>query len=72
MVLPGSAGSCPDLDRGMNRAVAGAPIEALKRVPLFENLDAAELQSLADVMNEANVRTGAVVTAEGSRSDSSS
>jgi hypothetical protein len=56
----------------MNRAVAGAPIEALKRVPLFENLDAAELQSLADVMNEANVRTGAVVTAEGSRSASSS
>jgi cAMP-dependent protein kinase regulator len=40
-------------------------METLKRVPLFEELDAAELQSLADSMHEANVPAGATVTAEG-------
>jgi CRP/FNR family transcriptional regulator, cyclic AMP receptor protein len=49
--------------------VAGAPTRALKRVPLFEDLDEAELQSLAGVMNEANVPAGAVVTAEGGAGD---
>ena len=53
----------------MNRAVAAAPIEALRRVPLFEDLDAAELRSVADLMNEANVPAGAVVTAEGGAGD---
>lgn len=53
----------------MNRAVAGAPIETLRRVPLFEDLDSTELQSVADVMHEANVPPGAVVTAEGGPGD---
>jgi CRP-like cAMP-binding protein len=49
--------------------VAGAPLEALSRVPLFEELDAAELQSIADSMHEANVPAGATVTAEGGPGD---
>ena len=53
----------------MNRSVPGAPIETLRRVPLFEDLDSAELQSVADLMHEANVPAGAVVTAEGRPGD---
>ncbi|HJU37384.1 MAG TPA: cyclic nucleotide-binding domain-containing protein [Gaiellaceae bacterium] len=49
--------------------MAGAPIDALRRVPLFEDLDVAELQSIADSMNEANVPAGAIVTAEGGPGD---
>lgn len=41
----------------------------LSRVPLFEELDAAELQSVADSMHEANVPAGATVTAEGGAGD---
>jgi CRP-like cAMP-binding protein len=52
-----------------NRAVPGARIDTLRRVPLFEELDDAELQSLADSMNEANVPAGATVTAEGGPGD---
>jgi hypothetical protein len=47
----------------MNRAVDGPQIETLRRVTLFEDLDAAELQAIADSMHEANVPAGAVVTA---------
>ena len=53
----------------MNRAVAGAPIESLRRVPLFEELDDAELPEVADSMHEANIPAGAVVTAEGGPGD---
>jgi CRP-like cAMP-binding protein len=49
--------------------VAGAPIDALRRVPLFEDLNEAELQSIGGSMNEANVPAGAVVTAEGGPGD---
>ena len=49
--------------------MAGAPTEALRQVPLFEDLDGAELQSIADSMNEANVPAGGVVTAEGGPGD---
>jgi CRP-like cAMP-binding protein len=49
--------------------VAGAPIDALKRVPLFQELDPAELQSVADSMHEANVPVGGVVTAQGGPGD---
>lgn len=49
--------------------MSGAPIDVLRRVPLFEDLDDAELQSIADAMNEANVPAGAVVTAEGGPGD---
>jgi CRP/FNR family transcriptional regulator, cyclic AMP receptor protein len=44
--------------------VAGAPVETVSRVSLFEELDAAELASIADSMHEANVPAGATVTAE--------
>lgn len=49
--------------------MAGAPVETLSRVPLFEELDRAELQSVADSMHEANVPAGATVTAEGGPGD---
>jgi CRP-like cAMP-binding protein len=49
--------------------VPSAPVETLSRVPLFEELDAAELQSIAGSMHEANVPAGAVVTAEGGPGD---
>jgi len=49
--------------------VAGVAVETLRRVPLFEELDDAELQSIADAMNEANVPAGATVTAEGGPGD---
>lgn len=49
--------------------MVGAPIEALRGVPLFEDLDATELQAVAASMHEANVLAGAVVTAEGGPGD---
>lgn len=49
--------------------MAGARVETLSRVPLFEELDAAELRSIADSMHEANVPAGATVTAEGGPGD---
>ena len=45
--------------------MAGALVETLSRVPLFEELDAAELQSIAGSMHEATVPAGATVTVEG-------
>ncbi|HEY3549877.1 MAG TPA: cyclic nucleotide-binding domain-containing protein [Gaiellaceae bacterium] len=47
----------------------GASAETLRRVPLFAELEAAELQSIADSMHEANVPAGAIVTAEGGPGD---
>src|SRR5215471_3932497 len=56
----------PEVEQGgKNRAVAGALVETLSRVPLFEELDAAELQSIAGSMHEATVPAGATVTVEG-------
>jgi len=52
-----------------NRAVAGPSVETLRRVPLFEELDPAELEAVAASMHEANVRAGATVTAEGGPGD---
>jgi cAMP-dependent protein kinase regulator len=49
--------------------VAGAPIETLNGVPLFEDLDQTELQAVAASMHEAIVPAGAVVTAEGGPGD---
>ena len=49
--------------------MAGPLVEVLRRVPLFEELDPAELQSVAASMHEANVPAGAVVTAEGGPGD---
>jgi CRP-like cAMP-binding protein len=45
--------------------VAGTRVETLSRITLFEELGAAELQSIADSMHEANVPAGATVIAEG-------
>jgi CRP/FNR family cyclic AMP-dependent transcriptional regulator len=49
----------------MNRAVGRPQIGALRSVPLFADLDDADLQSVADSMHEANVPPGGVVTVEG-------
>ena len=49
--------------------MAGTPLETLRRVPLFDELDAVELQLIADSMHEANVPTGGRVTAEGGPGD---
>ena len=46
-----------------------APVDAFRRVPLFEELDPNELQTVADSMHEANVPAGATVTAEGGPGD---
>ena len=49
--------------------MATVSVETLRRVPLFEDLDRAELQSVADSMHESNVPAGAIVTAEGGPGD---
>ena len=49
--------------------MSGAPVETLSRIPLFEELDTAELESIAESMHEANVPAGATVTAEGGPGD---
>lgn len=49
--------------------MARVPVETLRRVSLFEELDDAELQTIADAMHEANVPAGATVTAEGGPGD---
>jgi CRP-like cAMP-binding protein len=45
--------------------VADAPIEALRKVPLFAELDQRELQMLARQLHERRFRAGAEVTKEG-------
>jgi CRP/FNR family transcriptional regulator, cyclic AMP receptor protein len=52
-----------------NCAVAGVSVETLRRVPLFEELDEAEVEAVADLMHEANVPAGATVTVEGGPGD---
>lgn len=47
----------------------GASVETLERVPLFEGLDAVELQAIADAMHERLFETGATVVAEGAAAD---
>jgi CRP/FNR family transcriptional regulator, cyclic AMP receptor protein len=44
-------------------------VEILRRVSLFEELDALELRLIADAMHEATVPAGATVTAEGGPGD---
>jgi CRP/FNR family cyclic AMP-dependent transcriptional regulator len=48
-----------------NCAVAGAPTELLKRVPLFAGLDNKELQEIASSMRERRFKSGDTVTQEG-------
>jgi CRP/FNR family cyclic AMP-dependent transcriptional regulator len=46
-------------------AVAGAPVDMLKKVPLFAGLDNKELQQIASSMRERKFRAGDTVTQEG-------
>lgn len=46
-----------------------AAVDVLRRVPLFADLDAAEIQLLADSMQERTFRAGHTVTAEGEGGD---
>jgi len=48
-----------------NCAVAGAPVEMLKRVPLFAGLDDKELQEIASSMRERRFKAGDTVVQEG-------
>jgi CRP-like cAMP-binding protein len=45
--------------------MAGAPIEVLRRVPLFEDLDDAELQQIALLFKERHFAQGETVVKEG-------
>jgi CRP/FNR family cyclic AMP-dependent transcriptional regulator len=58
----------PPADPAKNRAVA-APIELLRRVVLFEELDDVELQALAESMVERTFPAGESVTSEGGGGD---
>ena len=49
--------------------MAGAAVESLGRVPLFAELDADELQLLADALQERSFRAGETLTAEGDAGD---
>ena len=49
--------------------MAGAPIEVLVRVPLFADLDEAELALLAEAMVERTFAAGEAVTVEGTVAD---
>jgi CRP-like cAMP-binding protein len=53
----------------MNPAVAGAAIETLMRIPLFEDLERDEIQLFADAMHERTFAAGETVTAEGDPAD---
>jgi CRP/FNR family cyclic AMP-dependent transcriptional regulator len=46
--------------------VADGPVELLRRVPLFSDLDKKELERIAASMKERNFSAGDTVTAEGS------
>ena len=46
-------------------AVAGAPVDMLKKVPLFAGLDNKELQQIASSMRERKFKAGDTVTQEG-------
>ena len=48
-----------------NCAVAGAPTELLKKVPLFAGLNDKELQEIATSMRERRFKAGDTVTQEG-------
>ena len=45
--------------------MAGAPVETLARIPLFADLDAKELESIAASMKERTFQPGDAVTEEG-------
>jgi CRP-like cAMP-binding protein len=45
--------------------VADAPLDLLKRVPLFEGLDKAELEGVARLMKQRTFSAGQAITSEG-------
>ncbi len=45
--------------------MAGAPVELLKRVPLFEGLDRKDLEAIAGSMKQRTFAAGEAVTTEG-------
>jgi len=49
-----------------NCAVATASVDALRKVPLFADLDDRELQQIASTMRERRFKAGDVMTQEGS------
>ena len=49
----------------MLRAMADAPVELIKRVPLFSGLDDRELKQIAQSMKERTFSAGDTVTEEG-------
>jgi CRP-like cAMP-binding protein len=49
--------------------VAAVPLDVLKRVPLFADLDQAELESLSGAMHDRSFSAGEDVTAEGADGD---
>ena len=49
----------------MLRAMAEAPVDLLRRVPLFADLDGRELKQIASSMKERTFRSGDHVTEEG-------
>ena len=49
----------------MLRAMAEAPVELIKRVPLFSDLDNRELKQIAQSMKERTFNAGQTVTEEG-------
>ena len=49
--------------------VAGASVETLRRVPLFAELEADELQLIADAMHARTFHAGETVTAQGVGAD---
>ena len=49
----------------MLRAMAEAPVELIKRVPLFSDLDDRELKQVAQSMKERTFSAGDTVTEEG-------
>jgi CRP-like cAMP-binding protein len=49
-----------------NCAVAAASVDALRKVPLFADLDDRELQQIASTMRERRFKAGDVMTQEGS------
>lgn len=53
----------------MNPRVAGVSIDDLRRVPLFEDLAAEELQAVADAMRTRTFGAGEAVTVEGEAGD---
>jgi CRP/FNR family transcriptional regulator, cyclic AMP receptor protein len=65
----GDVGAADSTRRCYESRVPGAPIDVLRRVPLFAELDADELQTIAGAMHEHTFAAGETVTVEGTPGD---